>query len=75
MFNRYPAPCRYCGGTIPPESGMVEKVGESWQAAHLACVEANRNEVAAFDCGGPVTAVKRHPAVARPAKPAVSGYK
>jgi hypothetical protein len=42
MINRYLAPCRYCGGTVPPDSGTVEKVGQSWQAAHLPCAETHR---------------------------------
>lgn len=48
MFNLYPEPCRYCGGTIPPERGTVEKVGESWRAAHLSCAESKRREIAAL---------------------------
>ncbi len=42
MINRYLAPCRYCGGTVPPDSGTVEKVGQSWRAAHLPCAETHR---------------------------------
>ena len=26
MINRYLAPCRHCGGTVPADSGTVEKV-------------------------------------------------
>ena len=45
MVNRYPAPCRYCGGTIPPDGGTVERVGQSWLAAHSACAIAPRREL------------------------------
>ena len=40
MINRYLAPCRYCGGTVPPDSGTMEKIGQSWMAAHVACAQA-----------------------------------
>jgi hypothetical protein len=58
MLNRYPASCRYCGGTIPPECGTVEKVGQVWKAAHPACVEAHRKELAAFGYGSPAAATQ-----------------
>lgn len=64
MLNRYPASCRYCGGTIAPECGMVEKVGQVWQAAHPACVEAHRNALAAFGYGSPAPAAKQDAALA-----------
>lgn len=44
MINRYPAPCRYCGGTVQPDSGTVDKVGQLWRAAHLPCAEMHRTE-------------------------------
>jgi hypothetical protein len=47
MINRYPAPCRYCGGTVQPESGTVDKVGQLWRAAHLPCAEMHRTEAPA----------------------------
>lgn len=46
MLNRYPAPCRHCGGTVPANGGTVEKVGESWKTAHPGCVSAQRNDTA-----------------------------
>lgn len=75
MLNRYPASCRYCGGTIPPECGSVEKVGHVWRAAHPACVEANRNALAAFGYASPAPAAKRQTALACLTLSAVFGDK
>ena len=44
MVNRYPAPCRFCGGTIPADSGTVERVGQTWLAAHHACMLVPRRD-------------------------------
>lgn len=75
MLNRYPASCRYCGGTIAPECGTVVKVGQVWQAAHPACIEANRNELAAFGYGSPAPAAKQTTALACLTPGAVFGKK
>jgi hypothetical protein len=48
MINRYFAPCRYCGGTVHPDTGTVEKVGEYWLTAHVPCVEAQLKNVLAL---------------------------
>ncbi len=49
MINRYPAPCRYCGGTVQSESGTVEMVGKLWRAAHVKCAATKGS-------GGPLAA-------------------
>lgn len=75
MLNRYPASCRYCGGTIAPECGTVEKVGQVWQAAHPACIEANRHALAAIGYGSPAPAARQSAALAWLALAAVLGGK
>lgn len=45
MINHYLVPCRFCGGTVQPNSGTVEQVGQSWRGAHLFCAEENRRSL------------------------------
>ena len=59
MNNPYLAPCRYCGGTVAPESGTVERVGQSFQAAHLACLSQRQNQFLSLLCAGAVPQAKR----------------
>lgn len=44
MINRYLAPCSYCGGIVQPDSGMVERVGQSWRTAHVECAKNSRSD-------------------------------
>ncbi len=48
MINRYLVPCRYCGGTVQPDSGTVEQVGQSWLGAHVSCADQNRSKTLLF---------------------------
>lgn len=52
MINRYLAPCRHCGGTVPADSGTVEKVGQSWQVAHISCGQAYLGQSLISSVGG-----------------------
>lgn len=53
MINRYLVPCRYCGGTVEPDSGTVEQVGQLWLGAHVSCADQNRCKISLFTGDAP----------------------
>ncbi len=48
MVNKFPAACRYCGGTVPANGGSLMRVGRAWAVAHLACEKAKAPRVVTF---------------------------
>lgn len=59
MVNRYFAPCRYCGGTVQPDAGTLEKVGQTWLTAHIPCVEAQLRKAQTSCCVGGLSKAPR----------------
>lgn len=36
-FNRYAAPCKFCGVTVEPMAGLLTRRGRAWVVTHTVC--------------------------------------
>ena len=70
MINRYLVPCRYCGGTVQPDAGTVEKVGQFWLGAHVSCALENQHRLTLLATSSQTVPRRRTSRAAyRPARP------